>query len=65
LSLPAAFKPHVTPSRAGTLIAGDLLLQTSPSSEESIMQVSQTMACDVRVANPEQSICNVAQVMAD
>ncbi len=29
------------------------------------MQVSQTMACDVRVANPEQSICNVAQVMAD
>lgn len=29
------------------------------------MQVSQTMTRDVRVANPEQSICDVAQMMAD
>lgn len=29
------------------------------------MQVSQTMTRDVRIANPEQSICDAAQMMAD
>jgi CBS domain-containing protein len=36
-----------------------------PSAEEEVMQVSQAMSKDVRIANPNQSICDAAKMMAE